>query len=86
MYGKVTYSGWMGGYGLAIIIAHPDGSKTLYAHLSQAVVQTDQYVKQGQIIAKSGSTGRSTGPHLHFEVIRNGRQLNPYTELVKKNN
>ena len=86
MYGKVTYSGWMGGYGIAIIIAHPDGSKTLYAHLSQAVVQTGQYVKQGQIIAKSGSTGRSTGPHLHFEVIRNGKQQNPYTELTKKNN
>ncbi|MCL1911373.1 MAG: peptidoglycan DD-metalloendopeptidase family protein [Leptospirales bacterium] len=84
MYGKVTYSGWMGGYGMTIIIAHPDGSKTLYAHLSQLVVQNGQYVKQGQIIAKSGSTGRSTGPHLHFEVIKNGRQVNPYTELVRK--
>jgi murein DD-endopeptidase MepM/ murein hydrolase activator NlpD len=84
MYGKVTYAGWMGGYGIAIIIAHPDGSKTLYAHLSQTSVQPGQYVKQGQIIAKSGSTGRSTAPHLHFEIIKNNRQLNPYSELAKK--
>ena len=84
MYGKVTYSGWMGGFGNTIIIAHPDGSKTLYAHLSQLVVQNGQYVKQGQTIAKSGSTGRSTGPHLHFEIIKSGKHLNPYTELVKK--
>jgi murein DD-endopeptidase MepM/ murein hydrolase activator NlpD len=84
MYGQVTYSGWMGCYGIAIIIAHPSGQKTLYAHLSQASVRKGQYVKQGQLIGKSGNTGRSTGPHLHFEVINNGRQQNPYRELTKK--
>lgn len=84
MYGKVTYAGWMGGYGKTIIVAHPDGYKTLYAHLSHINVRTGQYVKQGQIIAKSGNTGRSTGPHLHFEVIKNGKQQNPYTKLKIK--
>ena len=84
MYGKVTFAGWMGGYGKAVIIAHPDGSKTLYAHLSQIIVQTSQYVKQGQTIAKSGNTGRSTGPHLHFEIIKNGKTQNPYAQLPKK--
>lgn len=84
MYGKVTFGGWMGGYGKAVIIAHPDGSKTLYAHLSQVIVQAGQYVKQGQTIAKSGNTGRSTGPHLHFEIIKNGKTQNPYARLPKK--
>lgn len=85
MYGQVTYTGWMGGYGNTIIIAHPGGYKTLYAHLSRITVKNGQYVKQGQTIGQSGNTGRSTGAHLHFEVMRNGRHINPYTMLNKKN-
>ncbi len=83
-YGKVTYSGWLRGYGKTVIIAHPGGWKTLYAHLSRIIVQRGQYVKQGQYIGKSGNTGRSTGPHLHFEIMKQGRHQNPYRYLVSK--
>jgi len=82
-YGKVTYTGWLGGYGKTIIIAHPGGWKTLYAHLSRIIVNRNQYVRQGQTIGRSGNTGRSTGPHLHFEVIKSGRHKNPYYYLKK---
>jgi len=80
-YGKVTFAGWMSGYGYTVIIAHPDGWKSLYGHLSRIIVQDGQYVKQGQNIAKSGSTGRSTGPHLHFELIKQGSHVNPKKHL-----
>ena len=83
-YGRVTYSGWMGGYGNTVIIAHPNGYKTLYAHLSSSLVNVGQYVRQGQDIAVSGNTGRSTGPHLHFEIIKNGKQRNPLTYLRRR--
>ncbi|MCX7677932.1 MAG: M23 family metallopeptidase [Spirochaetes bacterium] len=76
-FGKVTYTGWLGGYGKTIIISHPGGWKTLYGHLSRISVKTGQYVKQGQFIGKSGNTGNSTGPHLHFEIISNGEYKNP---------
>jgi murein DD-endopeptidase MepM/ murein hydrolase activator NlpD len=76
-YGKVTFAGWLGGYGKAVLIAHPNGWKSLYGHLSRIIVKEGQYVKQGQFIAKSGNTGLSTGAHLHFELIRNGRDVNP---------
>jgi murein DD-endopeptidase MepM/ murein hydrolase activator NlpD len=82
-YGKVTFAGWMSGYGYAVIIAHPGGWKSLYAHLSRISVQEGQYVKQGQNIAKSGNTGRSTGPHLHFELIKDGKHTNPRKYLKK---
>ncbi|MCU0843768.1 MAG: M23 family metallopeptidase [Spirochaetes bacterium] len=80
-YGKVTYAGWLGGYGMAVLIAHPGGYKSLYGHLSRITVREGQYVKQGQVIAKSGNTGRSTGPHLHFELIKSGAHLNPRGHL-----
>lgn len=80
-YGKVAYTGWLGGYGKTVIVAHPGGWKTLYAHLSRIIVRRGQYVKQGQSIARSGNTGRSTGPHLHFEIIKRGRHKNPYVYL-----
>ena len=80
-FGKVTYAGWLGGYGKAVIISHPGGWKSLYGHLSRFSVRHGQYVKQGQIIAKSGNTGNSTGPHLHFEIINNGTHKNPYRLL-----
>jgi murein DD-endopeptidase MepM/ murein hydrolase activator NlpD len=82
-YGKVTYTGWMRGYGKAIIVAHPGGYKTLYAHLSRIIVRRGQYVKQGQMIGRSGNTGRSTGPHLHYEIIHHGRHKNPYYYLTR---
>jgi murein DD-endopeptidase MepM/ murein hydrolase activator NlpD len=83
-YGKVTFTGWLGGYGKAVVIAHPDGYKTLYAHLSRIGVRIGQYVKQGQFIASSGNTGRSTGAHLHFEILKGGRSINPYVFFRKK--
>ena len=82
-YGKVTYAGWLGGYGKAIVIAHPGGWKTLYGHMSRIIVRKGQYVKQGQNIGKSGNTGRSTGPHLHFEIIKRGKHKNPYVYLKR---
>jgi len=61
-------SGWHGGYGNFIIIAHPNGTQTVYAHLSKNIVHAGDYVKQGQNIALMGSTGNSTGSHVHFEI------------------
>jgi murein DD-endopeptidase MepM/ murein hydrolase activator NlpD len=83
-YGQVTYTGWLGGYGKAVVIAHPGGWKTLYAHLSRIIVRSGQYVKQGQFVAISGNTGRSTSAHLHFEILRSGRSINPYIYFQKK--
>ncbi|MFH0975342.1 MAG: M23 family metallopeptidase [Spirochaetota bacterium] len=82
-YGKVTYTGWMGRYGNVIIIAHQSGWKSLYGHLSRIFVNSGQYVKQGQWIARSGNTGYSTGPHLHFELIKDGIPKNPYNYLSR---
>jgi len=70
--GTVTYSGWQRGYGYTVIINHGNGIKTLYAHNSALHVVVGQYVQQGQLIASVGSTGNSTGPHCHFEIIMNG--------------
>lgn len=75
--GQVLYAGWLGSYGKAIVIRHESGFKSLYAHLSSVKVRRGQYVKMGQGIGITGNTGRSTGPHLHFEIIKNGRPVNP---------
>lgn len=61
-------TGWNGGYGLYVVISHANGSQTLYSHLSQVNVTAGERVSQGQVIGKIGNTGKSTGPHLHFEV------------------
>lgn len=82
-FGQVTYAGWLGGYGYAVVVAHPGGWKTLYGHLSRIIVRSGQYVKQGQPVAVSGNTGLSTGAHLHFEILQNGSPRNPYTYLAK---
>lgn len=75
--GKVIYAGWMGAYGKCVVIKHWGGYKTLYAHNSRIRVYRGQRVKIGQTIAVSGNTGYSTGPHVHLEITRYGKHLNP---------
>lgn len=76
--GVVEIAGWnRGGYGYYIIIDHGGGMETLYGHNSKLLVKAGDYVERGQQISESGSTGRSTGPHVHFEVRVNGRRMNP---------
>ena len=75
--GTVIYSGWYGGYGKTVIINHGKGITTLYAHSSRLYVKSGQSVRRGESIAAIGSTGLSTGPHLHFEVRKNGIPVNP---------
>lgn len=79
--GRVVTAGWHGGYGRTVIIDHGSGRRTLYAHASTIDVFVGQNVAQGQLIARVGSTGWSTGPHLHFEIILNGTRVNPIPQL-----
>jgi murein DD-endopeptidase MepM/ murein hydrolase activator NlpD len=82
--GKVIYAGWMGGYGRVVKIKHAGGYVSLYAHQSRIRVKRGQRVKKGQVIGYVGSSGRSTGPHLHFGLMKNGRWINPMKVLGKK--
>lgn len=75
--GLVTYAGKKGGYGYLIEIDHGSGYVTRYGHNKEIVVKLGDVVKQNDVIAKMGSTGHSTGPHVHFEVMRNGKKVNP---------
>ncbi len=75
--GTITYSGWLGGYGNAIIVTHDDTYKTLYGHLSRRHVAVGQRVRRGQVLGRTGDTGYSFGPHLHFEISKNGENVNP---------
>ncbi len=92
--GKVVFIGRNGGYGLEMTIDHGFGYRTRYAHLSKVLVKRGQKVTRGDLIAKSGNSGLSTGPHLHYEISHNGRKLNPsqfffdelgFIELTQKN-
>ncbi len=75
--GTVSYSGWRGSYGNLLIINHSNGVQTYYGHCSKLYVSVGQSVSQGQTVCAVGSTGNSTGPHLHFEVRLNGVAYNP---------
>ena len=77
--GRVVSAGWHGGYGQQIEIAHAGGLETTYGHMSRMAARAGELVRKGQVIGYVGSTGLSTGPHLHFEVMRNGRSVNPAT-------
>ena len=75
--GEVAYAGWKGGYGKLVEIVHPNGYRTRYAHLSKILVRKGQLVQQKEIIGKVGATGLATGPHLHYEIIKDGHHINP---------
>jgi len=75
--GTVTFAGWKGSYGYFVIINHGNGYVTKYAHCSSINVKVGDKVAKGQVIARVGSTGNATGPHLHFEVLKNGKNVNP---------
>lgn len=82
--GTVSFAGWGSGYGLHLKIDHGNGMTTYYAHTSELLVSVGQQVSEGQMIAKIGMTGYTTGPHLHFEVRFNGVPVNPYPYIAGK--
>ncbi len=75
--GRVLFAGWQRGYGRVVVLDHGGGYETCYGHLNRILVKRGEAVKASQVIAKSGNTGRSTGPHLHFEIRKNGKAINP---------
>jgi murein DD-endopeptidase MepM/ murein hydrolase activator NlpD len=80
--GVVKFAGSKGGFGNCVILKHGNGFETLYGHLSKIMVNVGQQIEIGQQIGNIGSTGRSTGPHLHYEIHRNGQQINPKSFLT----
>lgn len=79
--GRVTYADWAGSYGILVTIDHGGGIETRYAHNSRVLVRPGDYVQAGQVVARSGSTGRSTGPHVHFELRVDGQAVDPWPWL-----
>jgi murein DD-endopeptidase MepM/ murein hydrolase activator NlpD len=79
--GRVVSAGWNGTLGKTVVLRHDMGFQTVYGHCSQILAKHGQYVKKGKVIASVGKTGRATGPHLHFEVRKNGRTVNPLRYL-----
>jgi murein DD-endopeptidase MepM/ murein hydrolase activator NlpD len=82
--GTVEFAGRRGGFGNCIMLKHANGFETLYGHLSEIKVRVGEKIEIGQTIGKIGSTGRSTGPHLHYEIHKNGHQINPQSFLTLK--
>ena len=82
--GVVTFAGNRSGYGMLVEISHGDGYVTRYGHHESLAVKTGQIVKQGQVIGAMGSSGRSTGPHVHFEVLKNGRHVDPSKYVAQR--
>lgn len=83
--GRVVSTGWMGGYGNCVRVAHSNGYETLYGHLSRITCHVGQHVSVGDKIGEIGSTGRSTGNHLHYEVRKDGKPVNPVKFLTLNN-
>ncbi len=81
--GTVTFCGWSGGWGLNLVVKHSDAISTRYAHCSAIDVAVGQSVQRGDLIARVGSTGRSVGPHVHYEVLRNGIQIDPEDFIIR---
>ncbi len=81
--GVVVFSGYQRGYGRTVVIEHADGTRTRYAHAEELFIKHGEYVTAQQEIASIGSSGRATGPHLHFEVVRNGRRIDPEAILAQ---
>jgi murein DD-endopeptidase MepM/ murein hydrolase activator NlpD len=83
--GTVTFAGERGGYGLMVVVAHENGLETRYAHLASADVQPGERIGAGQTLGRVGSSGRSTGPHLHFEVLQDGQRVDPERATARVN-
>ena len=81
--GAVTFCGWSGGWGLNLVIKHSETISTRYAHCSAIDVAVGQSVQRGDLIARVGSTGRSVGPHVHYEVLKNGVQIDPEDFIIR---
>ena len=81
--GRVEFAGEQGGYGLTVLVSHDGGIETRYAHLSSLNVRQGDQVQAGSVVGRVGQTGRSTGPHLHFEVLQHGQPINPETAAVR---
>jgi murein DD-endopeptidase MepM/ murein hydrolase activator NlpD len=82
--GVVKKTGWQGSYGKTVVLQHEEGFETIYGHLSKISVEEGQKVKVGEVIGKAGNTGRSTGTHLHYEVVKDGKRVNPSNFLSLK--
>jgi murein DD-endopeptidase MepM/ murein hydrolase activator NlpD len=82
--GVVTHAGKRFGYGEMVEVTHGDGYVTRYGHHAEIVVRVGEIVKKGQVIGKMGSSGRSTGPHVHFEVLKDGRRVDPARYVVRR--
>jgi murein DD-endopeptidase MepM/ murein hydrolase activator NlpD len=81
--GEVVFSGAQGGYGNTVVVEHANGVRTRYAHLSSIQVEAGAIVDAGTVVGRVGSSGRSTGPHLHFEVLQDGQPVNPAVAVTQ---
>jgi murein DD-endopeptidase MepM/ murein hydrolase activator NlpD len=82
--GIVSFAGWTENSGIVVVVEHGHGFSTAYAHNGKALVRVGQRISRGEVIAKSGSTGVSTGPHVHYEIWKNGRHTDPVGSLARR--